>query len=127
MSFLNHMGLGFLDPENNLDKLANSIKGGDVSKLVETLKSIFTDLEERLESFTKILERETNDAKRGMRQTSRRMIRAEVAKGQKDLEALQEEFGDKLMDQVMEQLKPTVSIMVATEVKKRVEADKAKE
>ena len=30
MSFLNHMGLGFLDPENNLDKLANSIKGGDV-------------------------------------------------------------------------------------------------
>ena len=57
-----------------------------------------------------------------MRQTSRRMIRAEVAKGQKDLEALQEEFGDKLMDKVMEQLEPTISVMVATEVKKRVEA-----
>ena len=127
MSFLHHMGLGFLDPENNLDKLANSIKGGDVGKLVETLKSIFTDLEERLESFTKILERETNDAKRGMRQTSRRMIRAEVAKGHKDLEDLQEEFGDKLMDKVMEQLEPTISVMVAAEVKKRIEADKAEE
>ena len=83
MSFLNHMGLGFLDPDNNLDKLANSIKGGDVSKLVETLKSIFTDLEERLDSFTKILERETNDAKRGMRQTSRRMIRPKWQKARK--------------------------------------------
>ena len=31
-----HIGLGFLDPNNNLDKLANSIKGGNVGKLVET-------------------------------------------------------------------------------------------
>ena len=34
MSFLNHLGLGFLDPTNELDKLGNAIKDGDPVQVI---------------------------------------------------------------------------------------------
>ena len=66
MSFLNRIGLGFLDPTNELDKFAAAIKDGDVSEIVERVSNLFETVEDRLEDIA--------DAVRG-RKTGRRQGR----------------------------------------------------
>ena len=65
MSFLNRIGLGFLDPTNELDKFANAIKDGDVSEIVEKIGNLFQTVEDRLEDIAEIFE-----ARVGQRQGS---------------------------------------------------------
>ena len=67
MSFLNHIGLGWLDPTNELDKLANSLKNGDVSGLIDKLKEIFGGIEESIEDVSGQLEDAVEDAKKDLR------------------------------------------------------------
>ena len=116
MSFLNHIGLGFLDPTNELDKAANAIKSGDVSAIIKQLKVIFDGVEDRLGDISDLFEDAAEDAKKGMRreltQAKRRMIR----EAREELSQLQERFGDTLA----EAMKPMIAELVEAEVERRL-------
>ena len=91
MSFLNHIGLGWMDPTNELDKLGNAIKGGDLSALIKHLKSLFGDVEDRLAEVSELFEDSMEDAKKDMRHEMSRAKRKIVREARRDLELLQEE------------------------------------
>ena len=117
MSFLNHLGLGFLDPTNELDKLGNAIKDGDPIKIVQQFTDMFEDIENRLEGIADLFEDETVQAKKDVRREAVRIARAEVRKARRDLIDLQEKFGEKLMGQ----MQTKISQMVEAEVSLRMD------
>ena len=75
MSFLNRMGLGFLDPTNELDKFANAIKDGDVSEIVERVSGLFESVEDRLDAIAELFESETAGSKEALGKTQREVQR----------------------------------------------------
>ena len=115
MSFLNHIGLGWMDPTNELDKLGNAIKGGDLSALIKHLKSLFRDVEDRLAEVSELFEDSMEDAKKDMRHEMSRAKRKIVREARRDLELLQEEFGGKLTDA----MRPVLEEVVEAEFSRR--------
>ena len=116
MSFLNRIGLGFLDPTNELDKLANSFKDGDVSGVLDKLREIFASVEDQVEDIADLFEDKIDSAKKDIQRevlkTKRRLLR----EARKDLEQFQAQFGQKLIAT----LKPQIAEMVEAEVTKRL-------
>ena len=119
MSFLNRVGLGFLDPTNELDKFANAIKDGDVSEIVEKIGNLFETVEDRLEDIAEVFEGETTRAKEAQNRTMReerreqkREIRGIVRQAKADIAEAQKVLGDKLMAA----LKATVAEEVAAQL-----------
>ena len=116
MSFLNHLGLGFLDPTNELDKLGNAIKDGDPVQVIHQITEMFENVEDRLEGIADVFEEETAGAYKAVRREAVRAARAEVRKAKRDLIDLQEKFGEKLMGQ----MQTKISQMVEAEVVRRM-------
>ena len=123
MSFLHHLGLGFLDPTNELDKLGNAIKDGDPVQVIHQITEMFETVEDRLDGIADLFEDETVQAKKDVRREAVRAARAEVRKAKRDLVELQETFGEKLL----EQLQTEIGEMVEAEVSLRMENDGEKE
>ena len=116
MSFLHHLGLGFLDPTNELDKLGNAIKDGDPVQVIHQITEMFETVEDRLDGIADLFEDETAQAKKDVRREAVRAARAEVRKAKRDLIDLQEKFGEKLLNQ----LQSMISGMVEAEVSLRM-------
>ena len=119
MSFLNRIGLGFLDPTNELDKFANAIKDGDVSEIVERVSNLFETVEDRLEDIAELFEGETGRAKEALDKTQRdarrdlkREVRVLVRRTKVEIGEAQRALGDKLMVS----LKATVAEEVAAQL-----------
>ena len=61
-SFLNHIQVGgfnlgeALDPNNNLDKIANAVQAGDIGGVVGSVTDMLDDLEERFDQASDLLE-----------------------------------------------------------------------
>ena len=63
MSFLNRLGLGFLDPTNELDKIGNAFKDGDPMAALGPIRELFESVEDKLEGIADLFEDETEAAK----------------------------------------------------------------
>ena len=116
MSFLNRIGLGFLDPTNELDKLANSFKDGDVSGVLDKLKDIFSSVEDQVAEIADLFEDRIDSAKKEIQRevlkTKRRLLR----EARKDLEQFQSKFGHRLIDT----LRPQIEEMVKREIDRQL-------
>ena len=104
MSFLNRVGLGFLDPTNELDKFANAIKDGDVSEIVDRVSGLFESVEDRLDAIAELFESETAGSKEALGKTQRevqRKLRSEVRQvlrsAKADIADNETELGKRLM------------------------------
>ena len=125
MSFLNRIGLGFLDPTNELDKFANVIKDGDVSEIVERVSNLFESVEDRLEAIAELFDEESASAKEALGATQRealrkvnREARGMIRRAKVEIAEAQRALGDKLLDA----LKVTVAQEVAGQLADRRES-----
>ena len=80
MSFLNRLGLGFLDPTNELDKIGNAFKDGDPMAALGPIRELFESVEDKLEGIADLFEDETEAAKKTVRREALRAARGEVRK-----------------------------------------------
>ena len=122
MSFLNRIGLGFLDPTNELDKFANAVKDGDVSEIVEKIGNLFQTVEDRLEDIAEIFEGETagvkvamGEAQRDARREMKREVRGIVRKAKVEIAEAQRALGDKLLDALKAQVAEEVLLQLAAQ------------
>ena len=80
MSFLNRLGLGFLDPTNELDKLGNAYQGRRSEGGHRADPEMFESVEDKLEGIADLFEDETEAAKKTVRREALRAARGEVRK-----------------------------------------------
>ena len=120
MSFLNRIGLDFLDPTNELDKFANAIKDGDVSEIVEKLSGLFGSVEDRLEHIAEVFETETRGAKEALGQTHRevqrelrREVRQVLRSAKADIADNEKELGKRLMSKLRAEIAAEVAQQLA--------------
>ena len=120
MSFLNRIGLGFLDPTNELDKFANAIRDGDVSEIVERVSNLFETVEDRLEDIAELFEGETGRAKEAMAATQREArrelkseVRGIVRRAKAEIAEAQKVLGDKLLVEIREEVAAEVKSQLA--------------
>ena len=79
-SFLNHISIGgfnlgeALDPNNNLDKLANSAQSGDIGGVLDSVGDMLDDIEDRYDQASDLLEELIGNGKKDM-QPQLEMIR----------------------------------------------------
>ena len=121
MSFLSHIGLSVVDKltGNALDKLSNALKAGDVTEVVGLFKGILDGVEVKLGDVSDLFEDAIDDAKRDVRREVARVKRRLVREAREELEAMHEQFGDKLI----EAMEPKIAGLVEAEVAKRLAAD----
>ena len=118
MSFWSHIGLSVIDKitDNAFDKLGNALKDGDVKEVVSLFKGILDGVEDKLgdasELFDEAIEAAKTDVRREVRTVKRRLVRETRA----ELEAMHEQFGDKLLDA----MEPKIAAMVEAEVARRM-------
>ena len=118
MSFLSHIGLSVVDKltGNALDKLGNAIKDGDVTELVKQFTGILEGVEDKLGDVSDLFEDAIDDAKKDVRREIARVKRRLVRETKAEMEALYEDFGDKMV----EAMKPQIAELVEAEVAKRM-------
>ena len=119
MSFLNRIGLGFLDPTNELDKFANAIKDGDVSEIVEKISNLFESVEDRLEAIAELFDSESASAKEALGATQREALRAVKREARGMIRRAKVEIGEAqkaLGDKLMVSLRTTVAEEVALQL-----------
>ena len=119
MSFLSHIGLSVVDKltGNALDKLGNAIKDGDVTKIVEQFTSILEGVEDKLGDVSEIFEDAIDDAKRDVRREVQKVRRRLIRETRQEMEALHEQFVDKMAEAMEAKLKE----MVAEAVQERLD------
>ena len=132
MSFLNRIGLGFLDPTNELDKFANAIKDGDVSEIVEKISNLFESVEDRLEDIAELFDAESASAKESLGATQREALRAVkreargmIRRAKVEIGEAQKELGDKLLAMISKQVEADVLRYMSLydpEIARRMEA-----
>ena len=122
MSFLNRIGLGFLDPTNELDKFATAIKDGDVSEIVEKISNLFESVEDRLEAIAELFDAESASAKEALGATQREALRAVkreargmIRRAKVEIGEAQKELGDKLMVALRRQVAEEVALQLAAQ------------
>ena len=120
MSFLNKIGLGFMDPTNELDKFANSIRDGDVSEIVERVSGLFESVEDRLEHVAELFEAETTDAKTELQKAKRdahrevmREVRKVLRNAKADIAANEKALGKRLMAAMRKEIAAEVARQLA--------------
>ena len=120
MSFLNRIGLGFLDPTNELDKFANAIKDGDVSEIVERVSNLFESVEDRLEAIAELFDAESASAKEALGATQRnasravkREARGMIRQAKVEIAEAQKAWGDKLLVSIREVVAEQVALQLA--------------
>ena len=120
MSFLSHIGLSVVDKltGNALDKLGNAIKDGDVSKIVDQFTSILEGVEDKLGDVSEIFEDAIADAKKDIRREVARVRRRIIRETRQEMEALHEQFVDKMAEAMEEKIKGIVQL----EVERRMNA-----
>ena len=105
-------------PTNELDKLANAFKSGDVGDIIESVKGIFESLEDRIGDLGDVVEDSIGDAKKELRRELSKAKRRLLREARHDLKKMQAEFGETLA----EAMRDTISDMVEAEVEKRMAA-----
>ena len=120
MSFLSHIGLSVVDKltGNALDKLGNAIKDGDVSKIVDQFTSILEGVEDKLGDVSELFEDAIADAKKDIRREVARVRRRIIRETREEMEALHEQFADKMAEAMEEKIKGIVQL----EVERRMNA-----
>ena len=120
MSFLNRMGLGFLDPTNELDKFANAIKDGDITEIVDKLSRLFGSVEDQLEDIAELFETETADSKLALAAAKRaalrevmREVRQVLRSAKADMAAHEKALGKRLMSAMRKEIAAEVARQLA--------------
>ena len=123
MSFLDRMGLGFLDPTNELDKLANAaqaaVKKKDPSVFVDQIGASLEALEDRFDDVGEDLEKTVNEMKKQARQE----IKGVARQAKKALEKQRQG----MVQGILKDLDDEIQARVTAEVEKQLEEAKARE
>ena len=112
MSFLSHIGLSVVDKltGNALDKLGNAIKDGDVSKIVSQFTEILEGVEDKLGDVGDLFEDAIDDAKKDVRKEVYRVKRRLVRETRQEMEALHDQFVDKMAEAMEVKIKELVKL-----------------
>ena len=119
MSFLSHIGLSSIDKltGNALDKLGNAIKDGDAKEVIKQFTSILNGVEDKLGDVGDLFEDAIDDAKKDVRREVAQVKRKLMRETREEMEALHEQFSDKMV----EAMKPAIAKLVDIEVERRLE------